>query len=405
MTTYSDDYAEQISHNLSVWLTRTEDLEGPNPISNRKFPHLLRIINHAFVYPQTRSLRLALLIKQSFLIVERYGLWFQWIPILEKSLLISLQSNLTLHLELILQLGQCFNRTSQFDSAIQLHLEAYERAIKNDATETIVRSLFNLCFVHRLNKEYDESKRYGTQALGVIEEKRAGVEFAPLILNELGLVEYEKGKNENLRLAKKKYEEALSLIRLENDLNLYFKISINLGYVLQALGMSDSAIELYNNLKPHVETNPNEMDKSKFWNACGYLNYGIENWSDAEFCFKLANNRFVESSGDFFFQASLNQNIGFVLLKQGRYSEAEIYVRKALKLWERLNESLWLANSYGTLGEILVQLKLLESAKIYYENALQLLAPIQEKQMIAKTFFEQINQEYTQLSNLSDDKI
>jgi tetratricopeptide (TPR) repeat protein len=65
--------------------------------------------------------------------------------------------------------------------------------------------------------------------------------------------------------------------------------------------------------------------------------------------------------------------LGNVYLKQHRLTEAEAQLRHARSLWQQLQAPLNLANTIGTLAEVLVQQGKEEEAALLFEQAIKLL--------------------------------
>ena len=389
-------YVAIVHRNVDVWLKRTENLNDSQIGKlNKKFPNLLRIIEQALSHPETQTEKVALLVKQSYLLVARYGRWLIWVPIIRNCSSIYNDKYHEDYIELLIQLGKCFNRTGQLEKAIEIHEEAKAWSKKPLNIPLYLESLFNLCFNNRSIRHYEAAKQLGEEALNTaIEYCQQNDLLIPTILNEVGRIYLDLGNEDNLLIAEKKFKEALYYLNMETSESLFCKITINLGQTLRNQNNLEEALNTLQKANSLIDATSNEIDKSKLWNSYGITYYQMGRWHEAEVAFNLANSEIIRISGDFFAQASINQNLGNVMIKQNRFVEAESFLWSAIRFWEQVNNQVWLANSYGSMGELMGMQARNNEAGNYYDNAISILKrekPTVVSQRILGKFLEEKN--------------
>jgi tetratricopeptide (TPR) repeat protein len=380
MTHANNSYGDQLNHNITVWLKRTKDLaEGKTKGYYKKFPNLLRLITQALASPQTRSPNVAHLVKQAYWIPNEYGRWPTWQPHIQECLSLFEDEYHPIYIELLIQQGKCFSRTHQMNQAIECHQKAKTLAEHTDHQKLLTEALYNLCFNFRAQNSYQKAMDYGGQALELaLLAHQDNDQLLLHIINEIGRIHFDIGDQKNLRIAKKKFEEALTYCQMDVASPMHFKIMVNLGITMMGLKEYDEASSIYASGQAILNEVSNELDKCRFWSAYGVLYFNMGNYQEAEMAFQMANNKYLAESGDIFFHAQIKQNLGNVLTKQNRYQEAESYLWQAIRLLEQINTKLWLANTHGTLGELLFKKNELASSLNQYTKAIEILKRLPE---------------------------
>lgn len=373
----SQSYINVINRNVSVWLRRTAD-DSDDQISknNKKFPNLINIIEQALAHPKTQTEEVVCLVAQSYLLIEGYGRWLQWIPYVKICLSILDNDHYQLRIELFIQLGKCFSRSRQLETAIEIHQQANSLAVEYDHKNLIIEALHNLSVDYRCIRDFEKAREYGLSALQLATDIGIDTLLLPIILNELGLIALQSGDLDKLPIAEQRFSQALKHIQAEIEPTLFCKIMINLGQALQAQNRDEEALATYQAVAGAIESTKNELDKSKLWNSFGVLYFKMGQLQEAQAAFQLANSEIVRLSGDIFVQASLNQNIGNVLLQQKRVDEAGTYLWQALRLWEKIDDRVWLANTYGTIAEMMALQSKTQQAELYYTKAIEILSDL-----------------------------
>ena len=374
MTQISPTYLQVVRDNIDLWLKNTEQLTDAQLVSlNKKFPLLKRAVKQALTIPETQSEETAVLVKQSFLLVERYGRWASWLPLINRVVNKCVEENSILLFDLLIQKGIFLRSYRQLDQAILTHQEAKKIAEALNDKLVLAEAFFNLCVDYRLKRDYKLAQRSGLKSLTLFREANASKKSQAAILNALGLILLEIGDVENLRIAEERFKESIEIGKSTIEPTLHARTMINLAVTLERQDKFEEALKTYRNADFLLTYTNSELDKSKLFNSLGTLYFRLEKWKDAESSFRKANSKLLKESEDIFTQASLNQNLGNVLLKQGRANEAEAFLREGIRLWERVDDQVWLANAFGTLGEALGKQKQTDKAIFYYNKAIALL--------------------------------
>ena len=135
---------------------------------------------------------------------------------------------------------------------------------------------------------------------------------------------YEKGL---LEKAQEKYEQAAKIAPQDSDLLIY------LGEIYESLGDIDQAQKLYQRVL--------ERGDARAFNNLGRVYISSKNkWSSAESLLRRGLQEFTKGARkkDDQLNYELHLNLGWVLLEQGFYEEAEKELRKAVDLDEKILE-------------------------------------------------------------------
>ena len=109
-------------------------------------------------------------------------------------------------------------------------------------------------------------------------------------------------------------------------------------------------------------------------NNIGFLYYKQGRWPAAEAAFRQADTDYLRRSPNFHLQAQVANNIGNTLIKQAKFESAVSYLRQAVDLWLQADDKLELANTSGSLAEALAGQGNTNQALAHFEEALALLA-------------------------------
>jgi tetratricopeptide (TPR) repeat protein len=153
------------------------------------------------------------------------------------------------------------------------------------------------------------------------------------------------------------------------------RILYDLGSAYQDAGKYDEALAQFHEASKLLETTASERDKVNVQNNIGTLYFRRQQWDKAEFAFQQAQaSRYLRQSGNAHLQALVATNLSNVFLKQGRLSEAETILRQAWILRLQANDEVSLANTIGSLAEVLAQQGQWDEAISLYEQAIPLLS-------------------------------
>ena len=364
----SPRFIKSIAANIAYWTTQSQELQDETlAVLDAERENIFHAVQFGLRLPQTRAATAELAL-QAFLLIERRGYWREWIPILEQLLATLNDHNLPLKFRLLKELGQLQRFERQLQAAVESHQAALAIAQQLNDKKMVAQARFNLSEDHRQKRQYREAKQYGLKALESFttqENKR----WMAITLNTLGLIAQSEGhfvlSEERLLKAVTLWREVLEPTELARSLN-------NLALTLQKQGKFTSALACYHEAATQLAQTVSELDKVKVQISLGTLYFDLEQWSKAESAFKEANSPYLLNSAHFYDRALIAQNLGNVLLKQKRFSEAEDYLRNAIHLWRQKDDHLMLANSLGTLGQVLARQG--KKARHFLDEAISLLA-------------------------------
>ena len=333
-------------------------------------PNLLHAAQLGLVLPKTRR-DVASLILLAFPLIERTGYWQVWMPLIEQSVSYCSHENWLLKFRLMLRWGQFLRFNRQLDQAISVHEDAKVMAQQSNDHNAIVDIYFQLSADYRLKRVYIKAEDYSLKALEIAQKMVTGNEKVATILNTFSLIAAEQGQFD---VAEQRLHRAITLwqgigkpIELARTLN-------SLAVVLQEKGNLNEALATYNEAATLLDdTTTSAFDKVRVQLSLGSLYFKLADWERAEAVFRYVRSLLIQQPKHLFLRAVVNHNLGNTLLKRKSYQEAEIYLRRSLALWSRIEDDIAKANTIGALGELLgVQGKITE-AVAFYDDALHLL--------------------------------
>ena len=123
-----------------------------------------------------------------------------------------------------------------------------------------------------------------------------------------------------------------------------------------------------------LESTASELDKVYVQNNLGTLYFRQQQWDKAEIAFQQAQaSRYLRQSGNVHLQALVATNLSNVFLKQGHLAEAETLLRQAWALRLQAKDEVSLANTIGSLAEVLARQEQSDEAINLHEQAITLL--------------------------------
>ena len=399
MTQISPTFLKIIKANIKLWLRRTEQLADADLENlHHKYLHLERAVKLALALPELRNEETAVLTKQSYLLVERYGHWDSWLPIINRVINECVEDNPSLLFDLLIQKGVFLRLHRQLDHAILVHQDAKVIAQQLDNQICLAEVHIKLSVDYRLIRNYDLAQEYGLLALNLAQKMNGLPEILATILNTLGLIVLDIGKSTDLIIAEKRFKESAAIYRkIKSSPTLIARTMINLAVTLQEQNKIEEAIETYLEAEQLLNDSTSGLDQFKLYNSRGTLYFKLAQWKNAEASFRKANSKQLVNSGDIFTRASLNHNLGNVLLKQGRVEEAETFLREGAKLWKQVNDPVWFANALGALGEVLGLQKQFEKAIHYYERAIVKLKSVSSSNETSSRLIGEFDREKAEL--------
>lgn len=366
----SSDFIQSIEAGIDYWQTRTRHLSPDTIIIlDQQCQNLYRLVQFGLKLPQTWE-GAATIALQAFDLVEQRGYWQEWILVMEQAIAGCTDENPRLKFRLLNRLGQLHRLNRQLSASINIHQAAKTIAHQLGDEHLLARVYYNLSEAHLRRHEYDEAERYGVEALSIFKNIEGEEKRVSAVLNALGETARFRG---DLAVAEKRLSQAVEISRTIGQSIYLVRFLNNLALTLQAAEKFDEALWCLTDAAAVLETITSEFDKTMTQINLGLLHFKQKQWAEAEAAFRRADSSFLQRSGHIYYRALIANNLGNTLLKQKRLTEAETYLRHAIQLWQQASDNLELANTLGSLAEVLVAQRQVDSAIPLYNKAITLL--------------------------------
>jgi tetratricopeptide (TPR) repeat protein len=363
-------YKSQVQASLHYWQQKTKDFSHKNIIwLDDRRANLLKSIEEGFRYEDLWE-ETAVVISQVFHFMEWRGYWRSWIPTLETIIQQCPNQETTLYASLISQLAQFHRLNRGFAEARRLNevaLQIANRLQDNTLLAAIYREVGQSYLVQN---QLDDAERNALLALAHIEQVPEKKRINAFILQTLGIIKRLRGQYEpslvyfdSALVIRRELQESILLADVLNEMALTFEFMQDYD---AAHRLIDEALAIIN------QTN-NESMRTLFLMNKGVFYYRQNRLPDAEMMFQQVDFFALKRQGNLFQCGLAMQNLGNVLLKQGKVDEAEPYVQEAIQLFRPTHDEVHLANSLGTLGEILAAQKRTNDAAVLLDEAIELL--------------------------------
>jgi tetratricopeptide (TPR) repeat protein len=333
---------------------------------DKEHHNILRAAQFGLELPETRRVSIDLML-QIFTLIERRGYWRQWIPVMEFALLKCGSVDDALRMSLLDRLGQCYRLDRRWAEAIAAHKEGESVAYNLGNEKGLAQSHLSLSQVYWGARDYDLCEKYGEAALA---EFHAMAEVDPELIGAgntiMGLLYY--GRGDHMK-AEKSLNRAVSIYRQMQQPALLGRSLMNLALSLEASGNAHDALTLYEEALAVLEKTEHELDKVRVELSLGTLHINAGRLHEAEAAFKRADSTYLRNSGLVYYQALTANNLGNTYLEMGRLPEAELYLRQSIAMWQFVGGRLMLANTIGTLAEVVAAQGNGEDALPLYDEA------------------------------------
>ncbi len=391
----SAQFTDSLFANLDYWhqrLTSVNERQFTSLVED--WPNIIRAVQYGsgVSSAQMRTVQLAL---SAFDFVERRGYWHEWLPWLSELARHADLQPAQQRAALLEQLGHCHRLSWQLPKAIQLHLEA--KAIMQAANDTyeVTRIQHALSEDYRLNRQYDEAEACGLaalegfQQLGLAETARKG----GVVLNTLGLIAQARG---DLSKGEEYLRKAVRVMRSEDSPTELGRTLKNLANVLEAQGQRETALTYLTEAEQILSQTASDLEKFTTTLSLSNLYFNAGQLQEAERVLYDADVKFLRRAGHIYYEAAWNNNLGHILVDQGRLNAASQYLENSVNLWRRTTDIVMLANTLGTLAAVLAKMGKRTEALPCYDEALTLLAPFPEDAW-ATRLHQRFTQERSQL--------
>ena len=310
----------------------------------------------------------AVIMIQIFHFIERHGYWSAWIPTLEKAIKHCSKPSLYEFARLQSQLSQLYRKGARFNEAYQLYVQVLKFAKEKPYIDLIVTIYRDKAEFYIAQNQLDDAESSGLTALEWLDDKDD--QMAAFVYETMGKVFRLKGKNKK---ALHFYQKASIIRNILGETYLLANALNDTSLVLAELEEYDSALKILNEAMILSEESDFPDVKYLVMNNRGFIFYRKNQLEEAEKAFMKIDFLGLKRRGSLRACGQSLQNIGNVKLKQGNLDDAQPYIAEAINLFRSIWDEVHLANSLGTLAEILVCQQQNEQAKLYFDEAIQLL--------------------------------
>jgi tetratricopeptide (TPR) repeat protein len=370
-TTTSPQFISILTNALNHWQQVTEKLDDARIIEIDPERHNLhQAVVIGLELPQTWQLAAEVAL-QAFYLVERRGYWQEWLEVLNKALAQCPTTDYRLQGQLLNRIGELYRDNHQLEEAVAAHKRAEAIAQQHQDEWALAEVHFRLCNDFLVTRQYAEAEQFGLLALETLIMLGAEGAWLPNIYRALGTIARLRG---DIPAALEQLARAAELGRKLNQPTSLARIIFESGIAYLDAGRYEEALAQFQEADELLASTASERDKVQVQINLGALYFRQQQWEMAEFAFQRAQaSRYLRHSGNAHLQALVATNLSNVLLKQDRLAEAEDLLRQAWDVRLRAKDEVSLANTLGSLAEVLFKQGQSDEAISLYEQAITLL--------------------------------
>ncbi len=268
--------------------------------------------------------------------------------------------------------GRLHKNITEYNKALDRYKEALELSRKIKSREAEIVTLNQLGAIYRRQDKIRSALNYHQAALEIIsriEKPNDDIKISYSIsVNSIG----------NIYLSLKQYERALEKfnksIRIQKDLGNIRWLAINhqnIGYAHKNIGDLDLALDNYHKALNYNILNKDELGKVICHNNIGGILISQGRYNEAH-KYVIEVVKTAEEIGNIYYLSDLYNTVGLVFLKLNRIEEAQGYLDKSLKIGVENNISSSLIQSYYHLSELNQVLGNYEKSLGYYQQATEI---------------------------------
>jgi tetratricopeptide (TPR) repeat protein len=243
---------------------------------------------------------------------------------------------------------------------------------------------------------YSELYIYYFDALKLYEElgEKKGIAKS---YESIGALKYNQG---NYAEALNNDYTALKFFEQSGDLQSSARVLSNISYtyynqdnISEALKNCFLCLKLYEGLKDTIHVATTNMDIGRIYLKQGYYDKALQKQLDALKTFKEKKvSKHIPFSYEYIGniyekQGELALLSGDKITAENKFSDALKNYFYALNIWKEINYKDALAQLYGMIGDLYVNMKSFETAREYFENSLQLSSAIRYNEQIRDSYY------------------
>lgn len=390
-------FVASLRASINYWNEHTQNLDDSLIIEiDPDRQNLYEAINIGLELPETWKISTEVAL-QIFYLVERRGYWQEWLEVLNKALAHSPATAYHLQGQLLNRIGELHRFSRQLEEAIEVHKQAEALAQQQGDELALAEAHYRLCWDYLETREYAEAEQYSLSALETFTHLGVKDDLLTNTYWALGSIARRRG---NITLALEWLTYAATLGRTRQQPTHLARILNELAVTLQEAASYQEALVCFKEALKVLESTASERDKVEVQLNMGVLFFRQQQWAKAEVAFLQAiSSSYLVRSGEIPLQAILANNLGNVLLKQGRLVEAEAQLQHAWQLWLETQDYLSQANTMGSLAELYAKQGKVTKAVSLFKQAMQLLKLYPDDAFAQERLLPQFKQQLQALMN------
>lgn len=361
---------------LAYWRKKTEDMSPEDmtwlDATRERRLNLLNAIDEGMVVEELWQETSVIMI-QLFHFMERHGYWSAWIPTLERVIEYCPDSVLYERARLQSQLSQLYRKEARIAEAYLLYDQVLDYALANQDNDLIIMIYRDKAESYLANNQLEEAETSALYALKVLDD--GGALMNALVFETIGKIYRFKDKKVD---ARHYYQKAVDIWSTLGEPYMLAFVLNEASLVLVELEEYESSLATLQQALNALEGTKYRYLKQMIMMNQGFVHYRQKQFLEAENAFLKIDLFYIKQRGEILPYGQILQNIGNVQLKQGKWEDAEQYIVEAIKTFKSIHDDVRLANSLGTLAEILVNKQQVKHAKLYFDEAIQLLGKYPE---------------------------
>lgn len=368
----SDSFPEMVKQALRHWGQFVANLPNQSiALFAPQHDHIALAVRYGLQFKSTQTLAWQLAL-DVFPLIEGWGQqWETWLSVFGRVNEPTMSLVTPLRAQLLNRSGQLCRLSGRVETAIEQHLQALTLAEQTNDLLLKLSVAYQLCADYRVRQNKAEARRYLGVAQALVERVPAGDTWTAQLTYTEALLTQREGH----------YEQALTLFQqalahwqaLEQPIEQGRTLS-EIATTLALQGHYESALATYKKAEKQMETAQAEVESARIRYQIGWLYVQQHQYQLANLHIEQARRRLYQLPfAPPRLVAVIHHGLGYTLLHKDRLTDATLYLRQATDYWKGLDDTLNLANTTATIGEVYKAQGNFQRALTTYEDALTLL--------------------------------
>lgn len=263
-------------------------------------------------------------------------------------------------------LGLCYDKTSNWDKAIEVYKKAFAIAEELKDIKKMFAPLNNLGLIYHNIGKYDDALEIYNDSLKIV--RQIGYEDSEgSILNNCARIYSNRGDYED---AIEFFQQSIKIAEKIGNLSQKAIRLNNLGFAYKSMKEDDKALEKYNEALKIGQLLNDSMKVSFFLNNIGSIYLGKGKYDDALKYFE-ESYQFALKTGDLSSQARALSNKASIFKEQGKYEDALNIYQHALEISKKLNDLMGQSVRLLNIGDTYFRQKKYDAAIPYLRESIE----------------------------------